>query len=977
MNVNGRGLTTHFYSFLVLLFLVLSASLSLAQAAPGSLHGQIADPTGAVIPGALVTLKNADGQTFTATTSGTGEYEIKNLQPGAYTLRVAAKGFNAVAQQVNIAAEVAQKLDVALEIKTQEAQVVVEGEGAKVDVNPANNASSVVLSGKDLDALSDDPDELQSELQALAGPSAGPNGGQVYIDGFTGGQLPPKSAIREIRINQNPFSAQYDRLGYGRIEILTKPGTDKFHGQFLFNDNNSIFNAQNPFAGVQPGYQSEIVNGNLGGPLGKKASFFFNIERRNINEISASNGTNLDTSFEDVGFANAITNPRVRTNLGPRLDFQLGASNTLTTRYQFTDNKETSDGIGTFSLASQAYNQSSQEHSFQISDTQVLSPRAVNETRFEYERQTTSQAAQNLQPQLFVPGSFTGGGNAIGNVSLTQNYYEAQNYTSLSIGKHFIRLGGRLRVTSQANSSTQNFNGTFTFTSLDALVPDPNNPQQKILDPTSYKATLLGLPGAGPSQFTISTGQPLINNTIFDAGLYSEDDWKIRPNMTLSYGLRFETQNEIHDHADVAPRIGFAWGLDGGNNKAPKTVLRTGFGMFYDRFSQNLVIQSERQNGITQQQFIVENPGFFSTIPSLSSLAATQKPTIYQISPNLRAPYTMQTAVGVERQLSKTATVTVNYLHSRGVHQFVSLNTNAPQPGTGLRAFPNQGNIYQYNSEGDFKQDQLVTNFNLRAGAKLSFFGFYMLNFAKSDTSGASSFPSNQFDLSEDFGRTPFDIRHRVFFGGTMALPYAFRISPFMVFNSGQPFNITVGQDLNGDSIFNDRPAFATSLSRPSVIVTRFGAFDTQPQPGQAIIPAYFGTGPSQFTLNMRLSKTFGFGKKPETADNSANQGNQGGRGGQGGGGGRGGPGGPGGGGFGGPGMMRGGPGGGMFGGGGAPSNQRYNLTFSISARNLLNYSNFGTPVGTLSSKLFGESNSQAGGPFSYRRLDLQVMFNF
>ena len=116
-----------------------------------------------------------------------------------------------------------------------------------MDVDPENNAGAIILKDKDLEALSDDPDELMSELQALAGPSAGPNGGQIYIDGFTGGQLPPKASIREIRINQNPFSAEYDKLGYGRIEIFTKPGTDKFHGQLFLIGNTAGFNSRNPF----------------------------------------------------------------------------------------------------------------------------------------------------------------------------------------------------------------------------------------------------------------------------------------------------------------------------------------------------------------------------------------------------------------------------------------------------------------------------------------------------------------------------------------------------------------------------------------------------------------------------------------------------------------------------------------------------------------------------------------------------------
>ncbi len=186
------------------------------------------------------------------------------------------------------------RLNVAMAIEVETQKIQVSDTAPTVDVNPSNNAGAIVISGKELEALPDDPDELQSDLEALAGPSAGPNGGQMYIDGFTAGQLPPKSSIREIRINQNPFSAEYDQLGYGRIEIFTKPGTDKFHGQLFVIGNDSAFNSPNPFAGQEPGYDTMQYNGNIGGPLSKKASFFFNLEHRNINELAVINTPFLD-----------------------------------------------------------------------------------------------------------------------------------------------------------------------------------------------------------------------------------------------------------------------------------------------------------------------------------------------------------------------------------------------------------------------------------------------------------------------------------------------------------------------------------------------------------------------------------------------------------------------------------------------------------------------------------------------------------
>src|SRR5712671_387630 len=224
-----------------------------AQTPTGGLNGVVTDPSGGVIAKAAVRLTNASGASLDTTANRDGFYEFKGLASGTYTLKAIAKGFAIFTQEdVQIVAGQTQHLNIGLLIQMEEEKVEVSDSSAKVDIAPSNNAGMVVMQGKDLDALSDDPDELQSELQTLAGPSAGPNGGQIYIDGFTAGTLPPKASIREIRINQNPFSAQYDRMGYGRIEILTKPGTDLFHGQFWVMGNTTAFNSKNPFEGAGP-----------------------------------------------------------------------------------------------------------------------------------------------------------------------------------------------------------------------------------------------------------------------------------------------------------------------------------------------------------------------------------------------------------------------------------------------------------------------------------------------------------------------------------------------------------------------------------------------------------------------------------------------------------------------------------------------------------------------------------------------------
>jgi hypothetical protein len=986
-------------SFLLLFFQV---GTLLAQAPTGSLTGVVTDPSGGVIAKAAVRLINSSGASIDTTTNRDGVYEFKRLAPGTYTLKAVAKGFALFSKEdVQIVAGGQQQINIGLTIHIEEQKVEVTDSSTTVGVDPANNAGAVVLKGADLEALSDDPDELQSELQALAGPSAGPNGGQIYIDGFTGGTLPPKASIREIRINQNPFSAEYDRLGYGRIEIFTKPGTDQFHGQVSLLGNTAGFNSRNPFESIPagarpPGYHSTQFSANVGGPLlSKKASFFFNIEQRNINELSVVSAQIVDpATFAIVPFSEGVPNPRTRTNLSPRFDYQVGTNNTLTARYQYERENQTNNGIGQFSLPSMGYNEQQREHQLQISDTQIINSKIINETRFQFVRETNGRTPQSTASTISVQGAFNGGGSGGGVSSDTLDRYELQNYTSMSHGKHFFKFGARLRATRDSNESRSGYNGNFNF----GLRENPNCPPNstpdtcpKITGIQAYQMTVQGLAqgmslaqiiaaGGGASQYSITTGTALAEVTYFDAGLYFQDDWRAKPNITVSYGLRLESQNNIGDHADFAPRIGVAWGLDGSAKKSPKTVLRAGFGIFYDRFGYDLVLQQGRLNNVTQKQFVVANPQFFlADTPSTTDLEAmsTTAPTLYQPNPNLRTPYTMQTGLTLERQLTKTANLSLTYLNARGVHQFFTDNINAPtcstlpcNPTAAPHPLGNIDNVYQYQSEGIFKQNQLIINSGIRMGTKLSLFGYYTLNYANSDASGAGTFPSTRNGISLDYGRAAFDVRHRVFFGGTMGMPYNFRLSPFLVAQSGVPFNITIGQDVNGDSIFNDRPAFASPQSVPkNVLTNKYGTFDLVPQPGEILVPVNALTSAGRFSLNLRLSKTFGFGQKKEPVNTGA--------GGPGGGVtfGRG-PGGPGGGG------QHGGGGFGSRGGmDGGANNNHYNLTFSVSARNVFNNVNLATPIGNLSSPLFGQANGLAGGPYSSstanRRIDLQVSFSF
>jgi len=984
-----------------------AAGVLAAQSPTASIHGQATDPSGAAVVGATVLLTTPSGSSMDTVTSAEGFYEFKGLAPGSYEIKAVAKGFAQFdSSGIALAADQSLRMNIPLALEVQQEKVLVNDSTTQVDVSPTNNANTIVLQGKDLEALSDDPDELESELQALAGPSAGPNGGQMYIDGFTAGQLPPKASIREIRINQNPFSSEYDRLGYGRVEIFTKPGTDKLHGQIMISGNDSAFNARNPFERLPantaaPGYHSEQYSGNIGGAINKKASFFFNIEQRDIEALNIVSSTvicgdpNLlipcpssDAQFSIIPYSAAIANPQTRTNLSPRIDYQLTPSNTLTARYQYFRDSETNDGVGQFNLAEAGTNSLSTEHTLQVTDTQTINASSINEIRFQYVHDNDLTTPVNSAINVSVGGAFNGFGSGGRSISDIQNRYEVQDIIYKNFRKHSWKFGGRLRSTADNNSTQSNFVGQYVFGSRPnpdtTCVPSVTNNNCIITPIEAYQITesLLAQPGetiadvfakgGGASFYTQTTGTPGATVTLVDAGLFVQDDWKLRPNVTVSYGLRFETQNHFSDTHDFAPRLGVAWGIGGNAKNPPKTVLRAGFGMFYDRFAYGLELQQLRYNisGSLQNEYQVPNPQvFLPQTPDITSAAASTN--VYQNNPNLHAPYTIQTGVTLERQLTKTANLAVTYLNSRGVHQFYTDNLNPfipdptpSDPTNGARSNPAEGNVFQYQSEGIFKQNQLIVNGSIRMGAKLSLFGYYTLNYADSDTSGAGSFPSIPRNVQEDYGRASYDVRHRLFLGGSIGLPRGFRLSPFLIASSGVPFNIISGTDPFQSNQYNIRPLFAACTPANQ---TKFGCFaipSATEFPTYTPIPVNYGDGPGRFSLNLRLSKTFGFGPVLE--------GTSGGGGGPMGGGtfGRG-PGGPG----------RGGPGGGRGGPDAGATNRRYAVTFSVNARNIFNNVNLATPIGNLGSPLFGESNGLTGRPYSdstsNRRLDLQVTFAF
>jgi len=965
-----------------------------ATATLGAVRGRATDPDHAVVPGVTVTVTDAAGHTRSTQTTGDGSYLIPKLAPGAYTVHATLKGFGDLdLPAVTVTAAVAAKANLHM-VPTVNTTITVTTTGPQLNVSSDNNASTLVLTGKDLDALSDDPDELSDELNALAGPAAGPNGGQIYIDGFTGGTLPPKSSIREIRINQNPFSAQYDRIGYGRIEVFTKPGTDTFHGQFSSMGNSDVLNTSALVGGTyQPPYHTLFFMGSLTGPLSKSSSFNLGGNFRQIQDNNVVNTTILNSAYIPTSLIQAVFYPQTRFELTPRFDLQLTPTNTLTVRYQVEHNAQTNAGTGNNSLATAGYNYSETDNEIQIRDAQVIGNRFVSETRFEYEHDASTTTALNPQLTTNVSGAFTDFGNGVSAGTDAEGHWEVQSYNSAQLTNNFLRFGGRLRVNSDSNTNSAGTFGQFTYggltnvtfsNALAALLPTSCQPSVSIGSaiPLSgicnYSATLKNNGpstsiGIGPTQFAASYGNTAVSASEYDLGLYAEDEWKMRPNITLTVGLRYETQNHISDHHDFAPRIALAWGILP-KNGAPTFVLRGGFGIFYDRFSlgnyesivrYNGASTSEQQITVTPTTGQVLNFNACSAIPGCATTAGytvASSQSIYSSTPNLRSPFTIQYGGSIEHQMTKSWTATATYLHSYGQHQFYSQNL-AAVTGSGPK-------IFQYVSEGVFKQNQLIVQSNYRGPAGTSLFGYYTLSYANADTNGSGYFPSIPNQITADYGRAAFDIRQRLFFGGTVMLPHLISINPFLIANSGAPFNVTLGEDLNGDSIYNDRPAFATSAILPqNLVVSPYGSFDRGTTLNQARIPINYAQGPAAASLNIRIQKAIGIGPRLGGKTTQQSSGGPGGPGGPP-------PGAPGGGGH----HEHGGMGpGGM--GGSSNTGRKYSLSLGAQALNVFNVVNYAPPVGNLSSPQFGHQTRLAGPIFTtnsaVRRIMLQANFTF
>lgn len=925
----------------IFLIILIAAMPLSAQKNSAKLEGQVKDQFGGLIFDAEVTLINRANIEKVTATNKNGRFFFNDLAKEKYSLRVKKEDFSFYENSnIDLSEDSFKVIDVVLTVKEINEKIEVSLNSNKPSIDSDNNKDAIVLKEKDLEALPDDPEALEAVLKLLAGESGGPDGGQLYIDGSVSRNVPPKSSISEVRINRNPFSAEFDRVGYGRIEIITKIGKNEFNGSVFFKFNDESLNSRDPFAITRPPFQVRRYGGDISGSfLKNKASYLLDIDNREIDNSVIVNATVVDEQLRIVPFKQNYSAPEKAIFVNGRTDFQLNTNNTLSFRFGLMRKASKNVGVGDLALVSQAYRTADSTQTIQVNQTSVIKGKFINQFNFQYERYKIENKGNQNMPTILVSESFIGGNSQNGESIYSESKFELNNNVTFTKNSHIFRFGGRFRRITLNDTSPYNFGGTLIYNGgraprlVNGQVVFGSDGQPVLENITSierYRRTLLfnqlGLSkaesrqrGGGASQFSINGGNPKSKINQLDFSAFFQDDWKLRSNFSISLGLRLESQSNIGRNIDFAPRLAFAWSTDIGKKKKLTTVIRGGLGVFYSRFSENLVLQTEHFNGNNVQQFIISDADIldsFEEIPTAQELSGFGQPlSVKRIANDVRTPNTLQTAISLEQQLPFKANISITYSNLRMRNALRSRNINAPFSANSERPNSNVNDIYQYESSGRFHSNRLNINFSKRIG-KNSFGFTYNLNFAKSDTDGANYFPVNQYDLSNEFGRSALDIRHTLSLSGYFKLPFDITFTPLIAAASGKPFNITLGQDTNGDSLFTERPGFANNFSS-NVVNTGFGTFDLN-APTSNVIPRNFGTGPAFFSVSTGISKNFTFDlfsrskKEPGKTENKADR-------------------------------------------------KRFTLNFSSRIWNVFNRPNLGMPVGNLTSPFFGKSVKLAG----------------
>jgi hypothetical protein len=772
------------------LFLATVFGLAAAAAGYHRLSGVVTDQTGAAIPDATVEISaNNSNMTLHARTDTAGRFTTEALPAGAYMVSVGKSAFASQQRPVTLS-DKDDSLNVVLSLARQEFSVTVESAASRLDTASEAHQDVFTLDQKTFAGLPVKDGDILTALSSFVNPSGGA-AATIIVDGMerTSADL-PLSSIQEIRINNNAFSAQFPKPGKDRIEIETRGGDDQLHGGLIVRARNSLFDARDPLAAEKLPFSRYGYEGNLSGTLVRKRLWFFldaNVERQQQSQT-------VFAYLPSGIFQTDALSPVSRERFLGRLDWQPTQPHRIGVKYELHLEKSENSGIGGFSLPDLATNVYHHDYRVEISDQYVFSPELLNNLRLALGTNYQRVSSANDQPLVIVQGAFSSGGAQV-NEWRQEPRTDTLDTLTYSKGPNSWKFGVEANFHPFRTYSADNFGGTYTFASLAA-----------------YEA-------GQPTLFTITRGNPLLTFHQDDYAWFAQYERHLQTtlgSLSLSAGVRHQFQSGLSRYADLAPRLAAAYAP--GKNR--QTIIRIGAGVFYDRRPPPVLEQSLRFDGVRTQQYIVTNPMY--PVPDPAGLGSQIPTAIWSIDPNLVFPRIYQASATVERRLPGGLVLVSDYTWQRGNHLLRARDINAPLPATGLRPYPDQGDVYQIESSASSRGN--IANWTLKSppNRRFQFFAQYTLSWLYDDTGGAfppppgtntsaaglftSLLPANSYDLRSEWGRANNDARNRLGLSATVQLPWQLTFGTLTTIRSGLPFNITTGEDNNGDGVANDRP---------------------------------------------------------------------------------------------------------------------------------------------------------------------------
>jgi len=773
-------MTLRYFCIVILLAGVFSIETGAQDAK--TVRGVILDSDSTTVPDVNVELTAAaGGQPLTTTTDDEGAFAFKSVPAGEYVLRVNLPGFKEVHLPVTVGSAPLKPFRVKLKISSVAQNVTVNATNQTILLAEENHNDVQFNEHMTMNVPTKNGDPLAVPSLFLA-PSVFGNGSsapEIVVDGVVTSSLDlPSSSVKNVAVDQNPYSAEFGRPGKGRLEVTTKRGVhSRYRGNIVMMFRNSALDAKNAFAAVRPLQQRGIGETEFDGPISNSATFLLSARYHVFNDSSVVSAVMPSGPLTENARA-----PVHSLHLFGRIDERMTPTQRISVLYKFLDRTLDNQGIGGINLPERGTNIFNHENEIKILETATPSANIWNQVRFMYKEDRQSTASVSNQPALLVLGAFNSGGAQISN-RVTEQMADMEDVASIIYGKHDFHFGAGLRPRFFNAEDNSNFGGTFTFS---CLFPTPTCP--------------FAFSQNSPAQFTQNIGNPQVSFDQHEFFEFFQDDIRLRPSFSVMLGLRHQFQSNVSRYRDFAPRLALAYAPGKG-----ETVVRGGFGIFYERQPVLMEQQNLLYGGSAIRQIVISNPSYPNPFPpGVTPLQAT--PSIVTIDPGIRLPYLLQGSLAVERRIGRRQNfLTLELMTVRGVGLYRTRDVNAPLPGTMIVPDPNFININQFESTASSRSYSAAITYKGHF-RKADIVAQYTLSRSMDSASSMFSLPGNNYDLQSEWGRSDYDRRHRLNVVFLYSLPAGFRAASVLNVWSGLPYNITTGTDPDGDNVFNDRP---------------------------------------------------------------------------------------------------------------------------------------------------------------------------